>query len=84
MEDIKILSFDGDALNQRVVDLKKKIKNKDIELDQLQKLIDDQTDCNMRETLIISGIEGHDKTWEETRDLLSRKLEERSVRKYYQ
>ena len=30
----------------------------------------------MRETLIISGIEGHDKTWEGTRDLLSRKLEE--------
>ena len=76
MEDIKILSFDGDALNQRVVDLQNKIKNKDIELDQLQNLIDDQTDHNMRETLIISGIEGHDKTWDETRDLLSRKLEE--------
>ena len=50
--------------------------DKDIELDQLQNLIDDQTDHNMRETLIISGIEGHDKTWEETRDLLSQKLEE--------
>ena len=50
MEDIKILSFDGDALNQRVVDLENKLKNQDIEPDQLQNLIDDQTDRNMRET----------------------------------
>ena len=47
MEDIKILSFDGDALNQRAVDLENKIKNKDNELDQLQNLIDDQTDRNI-------------------------------------
>ena len=53
-------------------------------MEKLETLIDEQTDRNMRETLVISGVPGSEKNWEATKCMLAKFLEELSDWKLHQ
>ena len=64
--------------------MKTKVELLEKDNEQLAKSLDEQIDRNMRETLIFSGVDGTEKTWDETKDKLARtlaKLEQKKVAK---
>ena len=58
------------AANYAITDLNEKIKTMETEHSKLVLKLDDQIDRNMRETLVINGVDGNEKTWEETKTKL--------------
>ena len=61
---------DGIDANKFVIDDKCEISNIRNSFKILEDKLDDQIDHNMQETLVIHGIKGTEKTWEETKNLL--------------
>ena len=75
---IQAISFETNSLEERIAELEKNSISKDLEIRNLEKKIDEQIDRNLRETLVINGVEGRERDWEGTRKQLSIFLEELS------
>ena len=77
-DDIATVNFDLAALKGRMEELNEAAQIKNHEIETLARTLDEQIDRNMRETLIIHGIEGTERTWQETRIKLSKYISELS------
>ena len=69
MEDIAATTHDVKVLHDKVQLMESTHHNLVLKLD-------DQIDRNMRETLVINGVDGNEKTWDETKTILCDLLNE--------
>ena len=75
-DDISNFGFLCKDLELRIIELERISKIKKCDIKKLEQDLDDQIDRNLRETVVIHGIEGQEKEWEATKILLSTYLEE--------